>query len=188
MALDSLSANLRIQMQWDVTKNMSGLQPRKSTDTLVKAFAYTTGTGAGAGNEMYVAYRTLAASASETIDFATALTNLVGDTSVALARIKALLIWLLAATDTVGVSGSGQVTGTACSSITVGNAAATQFVGFFGAATHTLTIPNGGQFAIADPGATGWLCTNGSLDNFKVLNNDAGVAANYIIGLIGAAT
>lgn len=188
MALDVLSATAGILFTYSGEKYQTGAGRRKATWTYRKNGIFTLGTGALQANEIYATVRTLTGGANETIDLNGGLTNVVGDTSIVNARIKALVVWLLSDTDTVGDGTGGQVTGTLCSSITLGNAAATQFLWGFGAATHTWTLTTGGWIATGRPDATGWATTAATSDSFKVTNNDGAVSAKYLLAFLGAAT
>lgn len=126
------------------------------------------GTGVGQADLMYSDTRTLAASASENIDLAGALTDVLGRT-LNLAKIKAIMIRASAANT---------------NDVVIGGAATNAFVGPFGAATHTLAVRPGGEFLIAHPG-TGWAVVAATGDLLKIANGGAGTAVTYDIIIIG---
>ncbi len=187
MALDAQSTSLTVSLSAQITKYITGLGPRVVTVGLNKSFSFTLGAGADAINEVYCAYRTLAASGTETLDL-TALTGPHGD-SLVFARIKAIGIWLLGTADQdVGSPAAAQVDGNACSQIVVGGAAANPWQAFFNTpATDKIKIASGGVFTLQERSATGWV-TSGTNKNLLIANSDGAVEAHYILALLGAAT
>lgn len=164
---------------------ITGSAPIANATTAQKKYTFTLGTGALAGNELYGELLTIAGGATTNLDINGALTNLAGSASVTVARVKAILLWLLAATDTAP---DGSTTGSACSSVTVGNHATAGFLAGFGGATHTWTIKNGAFLFAATPDATGWATTAATTDVLKIVNDDGAVSAKLYVGLIAAAT
>lgn len=69
--------------------------------------------------------------------------------------------------------------------ITIKPAAATGFLGPFGAATHTITLKPGASFQVSDP--AGWAVGAGASDLFNVANA-AGASAKYKIAVLGRST
>ena len=134
------------------------------------SWALTDGVGANEADLVYSAQRTLGAGVSEEIDLYGGLDDSFGNT-LNFARIKGFYIKPKA--------DNGDT-------ITVGNASANGWPGFFGALTHTIVLPAGSVIMILAPDATGWPVTNASADKLKVVNNDGGAAAIYDIVLIGA--
>jgi hypothetical protein len=181
----SLSANLQVSSYWSVTKSRTGLPALPDTLSPVKKHSYELGAGADACNRIYAALLTIAGGASTTLDLE-ALTDVFGD-ALDFARVKAIRIWLLSATDDAP-DGTADA-GTACSGVTVGNAASNQFAGsgypISDAATGTFTLANGDQFARATGSAGGWV-VDATHKNLKVLNNDGAVAAKVWIEMFGA--
>lgn len=173
MAITTASGSFALATSFKVVKANTSLNPTNSSQSFNTVLSFTSaGAGAGAFNEQYVAVRTLAGGATETLDLYGSLTNLVSET-INFARIKYIGIELL--------------TTTTATSITVGNAASNGFVGPFGAATHTITIRNGGFWGVGCADATGLgTVTNSSTDNLKIANNDGSNTATYRITLIGA--
>jgi hypothetical protein len=132
------------------------------------------GAGSGAFDQVYTDVRTLAGGASETLDLYGSLVNAFNET-INFARIKSISVELL--------------TTTLATSITVGNAASDPWTGPLGGTTPTVTIRNGGFFAVGCTDATGiGTVTNASADKLKILNNDGAVTATYRITIIGATT
>jgi hypothetical protein len=143
--------------------------PLDKTDTLSPTF----GSGDNAADQMWHDRRTLAGAATEDLDLAGVEPNAFG-TTVTFAKIKAIFIHN---------TSDDQDTPTDAS-MTIGNAAATQFVGPFGAAAHTLTL-EAGDWVIITCLKAGWACTGGALDLLKILNNDATDQLQYDIVLLG---
>jgi hypothetical protein len=140
----------------------------------------SSGTGSGQINEFLQNYRTLAAGATEILDFAGGLTNNVGET-VTFATIKGMAFFLLGTGD---LAPDGSTAGTAATHLVVGNTAADQFVGPFGAAAHTHRVDNSGGYGWAFPG-TGYTVTGGSVDKLLVTNGDGANQARYILAVWG---
>lgn len=125
------------------------------------------GTGSGQADLKWSDTRQLAASGSEELDL-NALTDSLGRT-INMAKVKAIHVSALS---------------TNTNNVVVGAAAATQFVGGFGAATHTWAVPPGGSILVTAP-AAGWASTSGSLDKLKLANSGAGTAVDFDIEIIG---
>jgi hypothetical protein len=139
-----------------------------SRDRLEKTFEqlFSSGTGSGQANVLWHGERTLADGASENLDLAGILTDAFGDT-VTLAKCKGLIIANKSTTQT----------------ISVGGAAATQFVAWVGSATDYVKVAPGGVLALFNPG--GYTVTAASADLLKIANS-AGAAAIYDIIIIGS--
>lgn len=178
----TLTGGLNMQVQWNaqVTTNLTGIQPNTNQNTLGKNNTWTFGTGAGQCNEIFYQLASITNGAPLTIDL-TAVLEILGQTGTTFTKIKQWYFWLLAATDT---SPDGTVTGNACSSITVGNAA-TPFLFAFNVGTTTYQIFNGGQWGHSDPNLAGYAV--GAAKNVQIANNDAGNVAKVVICFRGAA-
>lgn len=130
----------------------------------------TSGTAAGQGDVVWSDVRTIAASSNDDLDLAGTLVGAFGTTTT-FVRVKSIMIVADAANT---------------NNVVIGNAAATQFVGPFGAATHTITLKPGAAFFICDPGATAWAVSAGSTDLLRIANSGAGSTVNYSIVIVGA--
>jgi hypothetical protein len=120
--------------------------------------ALTFGTTSGKVDLITCSDRTLTAGAAATYDLYTG-TDLVdlGGLTCALRKVKFIQITITTGGDAAGV--------------TVGNAAADGWAGFFGAAAHTYTIfPGGPAFGGGSPAG---VAVGASAKNLKVLNNGA---------------
>lgn len=130
----------------------------------------TSGTGNGQCDLVWGDTRQLAASANEDLDLSgTTLVGALG--TVSFARVKGIFV-------------SADAGNT--NNVVVGGAAATQFVGPFGAATHTLAITPGNAIMLTNFTATGWAVTGGSNDLLRIANSGAGSVVNYTIMILGA--
>lgn len=125
-----------------------------------------TGTGASLADVKFSDTRTLAASATETLDF-NGLTDSLGRTAN-FVKVKALLV----------VAASGNT-----NSVIIGNVA-NSFLGPLDQLSDTVTLPPGGLYMIAAPVA-GWASTNGAFDKLKVANSSSGTSVDYSIYVIG---
>lgn len=133
--------------------------------TRSKQRALANGTGLLQGDKLYAAERTLGG-ASEDLDLAGGLTDPFGAT---LTFVKVRGIYIEADSANAG-------------DIVVGGASATQFVGPFGAATHTIAIAPGDFWQITKLSA-GWSVGAGATDLLKV----AGASGyKYVIIIAGA--
>lgn len=144
--------------------------------TLSKSYAaiLANGTAAGQADKIFHDTRTLAASATEDIDLAGALTDAFG-TTLTFVRIKGLLI----------AAAAGNT-----NNVLVGGASATQFVSWCGGATHTVTVRPGAVFALmaGQADATGYVTAAGSTDLLKIANSSSGTGVNYDIVVIGCSS
>jgi len=167
MALDtSLKVSLSAKMTSALDlMNISGdLNPSSWSITL------SNGTGAGQSDLVWSDKRQIAASGSEDLDLSGSLPGPLGGT-MAFARIKMLAVKAL---------------NTNTNNVILGGAAATQWVGPFGAATHTTSIRPGGLFVVGCSDLTGWPVVGGASDFLKVANSGAGTVVDYEIVIIGA--
>ena len=167
--LTGLTAEIRCTCRATVQKAVDNSTPEEKV-SIIPDLDFTFGTGSGKVNQAFHDTRTLALGASEELDLAGSLTNSFGAT-ITFADIKFILIQ-----NTSTTSGT---------TITVGNAVATQFTGPLGAAAHTVTIPENGFYAIGATNANVWTVGVGSSDKLKILNDDAALSATYKIMILG---
>jgi hypothetical protein len=71
--------------------------------------------------------------------------------------------------------------------LTIGGAAANQFINWVGDASDTIKIPPGGFFLLVAPD-DGFDVTAGTGDQLKVANGGAGSATDYYVWLIGTSS
>lgn len=130
-------------------------------------------TAAGGASAAHVAEYSIAASGTADIDMRS-LTLLDERTTQALARYKFLFFWLLP-------TSKG---GTACSGVTIGNAATNAHQLFLGGDTMTFKLGNNDWIANSLGSAAGSVVDATNKD-ILVTNNDAGVAATLLAAIVG---
>ncbi|MFI8104708.1 hypothetical protein [Streptomyces sp. NPDC086023] len=146
-----------------------------AADNLLKKYAVHLESGAGAGraDRVFADTRTLAASASETLDLAGSLTDSYG-TTTSFARVKFILV----------AASLGNT-----NNVVVGNNASADFVGLWNAA-GTLTLRPGMVFAAfaASTDATGMVVTATTADLIKVANSAGSTSVTYDVIIVGNST
>jgi hypothetical protein len=159
--------NIEITAQIEGTYTGSNdLSAPEQTLKVKEILAYITGSGAGQAAIVFADTRTLAASASESLDLAGALSDAFGQ-SITFPSVKAILV--KAHPDNVN-------------NVVVGDAAANAFVGPMGA-TGTLILEPGDFALLASK--TGFVVTPATGDLLKVANSGAGTGVTYDIVIIG---
>jgi hypothetical protein len=116
--INTLSGSFTITQNWSASNNLTGqaYQPIQQSGTITAKYslANTVGNAVAGGSDEYASYiLTINASSLATVNFSS-ITNIMQQTGVSLARIKAYSIQLLSVAN-------DSVNGTACSSITIGN-------------------------------------------------------------------
>jgi hypothetical protein len=129
------------------------------------------GTGAGNADRLFSDHRTLAASATEDLDLAGALTDAFGAT-VTFARIKGLVI-----------AASQENT----NNVVLGAAASNAWATLLNS-TGTITLRPGAFMAVGtgEADAIAYAVTASTADQLKVANSGAGTPVTYEIHLLGA--
>lgn len=128
-----------------------------------------TGTAASKADLVYAAQTTIAASGNTTLDLTGGtMKNPIGEALV-FAKVKAIFISAAAANT---------------NNVVIGNAAATGFVGPFGADTETLAVKPGGRILLAAP-VGGWAVTANTDDIIKLLNSGGTTGVTFDIVIIG---
>lgn len=148
----------------------SDLGPQTSPQFLSLAKQLVSGTLAGQADLVWGDTNTLTASSTTDIDLSGTLTSALGG-AVVFARVK--LIMLVAAAGNTN-------------NVVLGGAASAQFLGPFGAATHTAAAQPGDGLLFTATGATAWPVTATTADLLRVANSGAGSSVTYSILLIGA--
>lgn len=145
------------------------LQSRSAILSQSRGFSLDDGTGAGQADKVWSDTRTINASSNEDLDLAGVLTDAFG-AALTFAKVKIVVV----------AAAAGNT-----NNVVIGNAAATQFVGWFGAAAHTVAVPPGGVFCICRSDATGWAVGAGATDLLRIANSGAGTSVTYDIVIIG---
>jgi hypothetical protein len=136
---------------------------------LNEVVAFTPGALAGQANLVFADSRTIAASANDDIDLNGSLPAPFGGT-IGFTAVRAIIIRAAAGNT---------------NNVVVGAAASNQFVGPFGAATHTLAIRPGDELVLTARGA-GWTVTPATGDILRIANSGAGTPVNYDIIILGS--
>jgi len=185
--ISSLSGNLSSSISWTASNDITAQQPLMQGDNVQSNYAFSTlaaNNAVGGADEIVSFLQTIAPSGTATINLKS-ITNIMQQSGIALARLKGYKIRLLAAS---GKGAVDPVNGTACSSISVGNAAANPNPLEMDAGTTTYTIKNGGDHQHFDPSAAGFVLVTNTTNNVLITNNDASVAAAVQVTLVGATT
>lgn len=158
-----------------VTLNAVQLSPKDLTTAraavdYAKAMQLASGTGANQADQIFSDTRTLAASASETLDLTGTLMDALGAT-VAMARVKGIIIR----------AADGNT-----NDLLVGGAASNGFASWVGDPTDKVKVKPGGILALFAPGATAYPVTAGTGDLLQVGNSGAGTSVTYDVVIIGA--
>lgn len=189
MAISSLTSAITIGANWTAQKTLTGADysPTQNSSQFTKKGSVGTSAAnaaAGGGDELVSFIQTIANSANMTIDL-TNTTDILSNANTNLARVKGIVVRLLSTSD-------DSVNGTACSSVTVGAAAANPFFsqahsGWLASNTATLDVPNGGAYGFITPSANGVL-VDSTHKNIFIVNNDAGNPAAVQITLQAASS
>lgn len=166
MPLSGTSVSLSV-----LTNLLGGLdlQSQASALQFTRGFSLDSGTGANQADKVFSDTRTIAPSGTDDIDLAGTLLDAFGAV-LTFVKVKLIAVAAYAANT---------------NNCVVGAAAATQFVGPFGAATHTVAVAPGGFFAITRPDAAGWSVGAGASDLLRVTNSGAGTSVTYDIVILG---
>jgi hypothetical protein len=139
-----------------------------SNDSVKRTISLTYGSGNDNFQEMISTIQAVPAAGTVNLDIATALANVVNDLNVPITKVVLWLIELLSVNDK---DANGNVLGTACSGVTLYNAAANPFqFNLSAAATDTL---HNGDFRAGSDHLAGITVANGSADTIKIVNLDA---------------
>jgi hypothetical protein len=134
-----------------------------------RGFSLDSGTGANQADRVWHDTRTIAISGTDDLDLSGVLVDAFGDAAT-FVKVKGIFVSAAAANT---------------NNVVVGNAAATQFLGPFGAAAHTAHVRPGGFLAFACSDGTGWGVVNAASDLLRVANSGAGTSVTYDIVIIG---
>lgn len=185
--ISTLSGSISDTLRWSASNSIVAQQPLTQGDNVQTSYTFGTANAnnkSGGADELVSFLQVIAPGGSATVNLQS-VTNILQQVGVALARVKGYKIRLLA------VSGNGAVdtvNGTACSSITVGNAASSPNALEMGAGTQTYNVNNGGSHQHFDPSAAGFAVVTASARNVLITNNDGVNSAAVQLTLIGATT
>ena len=146
------------------------LKTRQAALAFSRSLSLDNGTGANQVDKVWDDIRSINASSNDDLDLVGVLADAFGGT-LNFARIKGLFV----AADAANVN-----------NVVIGAAAATQWVGPFGAATHTVAVRPGNFFAITAQDATAWPAVGGASDLLRIANGGAGTPVTYSIVILGS--
>jgi hypothetical protein len=135
---------------------------------LQEPIVLSTGTGANQANRMFSDERTLAASATENLDFAGSLTDPLGAT-LTFVTVKVLKVCALS---------------TNTNNVVLGGAESATLLGIFGDASDKIVVKPGGCFVWVAPG-TGATVTATTGDILLVANSAGSTSVTYRILIVG---
>lgn len=159
---------LAIRFQANLTDTLD-LGSKSAPQVLSRAITLDSGTGANQADRVFTDIRTIAISGTDDLDLAGSLLDAYGNT-ITFVKVKGIFV----AADSLNTN-----------NVILGAAAANQFIGPFGAATHTAAIHPGGFQCFACSDAAGWPVVAGTGDLLRVANSGAGTTVNYAIAIIG---
>lgn len=172
---------IQVSVTGQVKLNVPGLQALSQSISERKVFgpylASLANNVTNGSDESYVGITTVAASGNATLNLQ-AFKDLVNQTGVSLARVKAYMIWLLSTAD-------DSVNGTLCTGVTINGTGGTNLAVLPGI-TNT-TLGNGEAICWGTPSATG-AAISATTCNIYIANNDASHAAAVLIVAIGGTT
>lgn len=162
----ALYTNMLVRIRAVLTGTADQATPQAAIE-LLQATEMLTGTSSSKADLVFSDQRTLAASATENLDLAGVLVDLLG-TTLTFVKVKAIFIKAAAGNTNSVIIGNGT----------------NPFVGGFGAGTHTWTVPPGGLFCVAAP-VSGWTVTASTADILKIANSSSGTSVTYDVIVIG---
>ena len=182
MAFDALTGYAQVGFNWTAQKNgptsSISFPATVNQNTINAKSSVVLGDNVANGaNELACWIQTITASGTATIDL-TSLTDILNFTGVALVRLKSFAFWLLGTADDA-------TNGTACSSISIGNAGSNGNALDMGAVANTRTLLNGDWTAYGTRQAAG-KTVDSTHKNVLITNNDGSNAAAVLIALFGA--
>lgn len=128
------------------------------------------GVGAGQADRLWSDRRTLAASATDSLDLAGGLVDAFG-AAITFARVRALYV----------AAAAGNT-----NTIRVGGAAANAWASWADAADNEIVLRPGGLLLLVAPDVTGYPVTAGTGDLLEVVNGSGGTTVTYDIVIVGA--
>lgn len=164
----SLNASIDLVVR---ARHTSPLDLSSPVDDLFKKFAqeFADGGGVDQASKLFHDERTLAASATESLDLAGGLTDAFG-TALTFAGIKGLIIRAAAGNT---------------NDVLVGGAASNAFINWVGDATDVIAIKPGGLLVLLAPTAAGYAVTTSTGDLLKVANSGGTTGVTYEIIILG---
>lgn len=164
----SVTSRVRVELAALLT-GTHDFSPPSANLNKAKAWSFGNGTAAGQADRVWSDRRTLAASASESLDLAGSLSDALG-AAVTFAKVRALLI----------EASTGNT-----NNVVVGGAASNAFVNWVSDATDKVVIKPGGLLLLVAPDTGGYGVTAATGDLLQVANSGAGTGVTYDIAILG---
>jgi hypothetical protein len=165
----TLSVTQRVTPRYEKTTGIAGGVNLVYSPSISNTLSLATGTGSLQADLLYAGTRTLALSTSEDIDLAGTFLQDVFGANLTFVKVKYFYLKCAAAN---------------VNNVVIGGASATQFVGWFGAATHTEAVVTGMWTEKQFP-TTGWTVGAGTADLLKILNGGAGTSVTFDLIIAG---
>ena len=165
----TLAITEKLTPNYQKTTGISGGSALTYAPSISKSLSVASGTGSGQADLLYAGTRTLGASATEDLDLAGTMLQDVFGANLTFVDVMGLFVSAAAANT---------------NTVVIGGAAATQFVGWFGAATHTVALRPGQWITFFHP-TTGFPVAAGSTDLLRIGNGGAGTSVTYDILIWG---
>jgi hypothetical protein len=167
----ALSGTAKVSFDFTQTKT-----PDNTTATAkiqhALSLTFTDGNAAGNADRIWTDTRTLAASASESLDFSGSLTNVYGDTAI-FADVRAILV----------TAASGNTNNV---NVTRDTTSPESGLPLFLASGDGLAVRPGGFLAVACPDATGYPVTAATADRITFTNSAGSTEVTYTVTVIGS--
>lgn len=167
-------SGIKAGFSWDMQKTTTFGANTVNSGSFSYASSFTSGTGAGAANHIYVTQATIAASGTLSIDLSNTGTLDPLDAAVSFANIKMIYIEVVEDPDAVATGSSISVGGDT-------NAVST----IFGDASDKIKIQQGGCFQLSTPTSSGYAVTASTGDIIKIVNNDSTAAVIVRVAVVG---
>jgi len=165
-----MSLNLTVEAQIKgYYRGPNDLAAPQQVFSLSEALKLVTGTAAEQADLVFSDTRTLAASASESLDLAGGLADAFGQT---LTFVEVVAVLIKAAEGNTN-------------DVVVGGAPSNTLASFFGDATDKVLVKPGGLLLLAAPGNPAYAVTASTGDILKVANSSSGSAVTYDIVVVG---
>jgi hypothetical protein len=164
-----LNATIALSITGALTASLD-LEAVTSSLTKKLLMSLSDGSGANQATNVFSDTRTLAASASESLDLAGTLINALGAT-ISFAKVRALMVFAAASN---------------INDVLVGGVASNGFIAPFGSATDKVKVKPGGAMILLAPDVNGYAVTAATADLLQIANSAAGTTVTYDVIVIGS--
>lgn len=165
---------IRMNVGWDFESTTSFGTNVVNTANFLYTKTMANGTGSGNSQKMYATTYTIAASTTQSVDLAGALTDFFGST-ITFSKIKVIYVELATTTaaSSIKVGGGSDAAGTAA------------LINWVGAANDLVRVRNGGCFMLACTDGTGYAVTATTADILGITNEDGANSATVNLFVCG---